>query len=613
MRLMRTGAAVVAALTLAATAAACSSSGSSGSGGKGGLSSGKSATGKPVQGGTVTEAWSNATPNFIFPLPPATNTDGYNGNLTMLMWPYISYSGDGAQSAVNPKESLYSSIKFSNNNQTATMVLKSWNWSDGQPITSRDFSFVYNLLKYNYQNWNSYIPGQFPTDVTSVSTPDTHTVVMQLNKPTAPAFFVDDVLNLVPLLPQHAWDKSSDSQAVGDYDQTKAGAKAVYAYLQKAGSQISTFTTNPLWKVVDGPFQLSQFSSDGTTYSYVPNKHYSGTVPKLAKVINQAFTTSDAMMNALRSGNSVQVASLPLDDLSQLGELKSEGYSYTSVPIPGVASAMPNFYNAQVGTLLRQLYVRQAMEDLINRPQLVSKVYSGYADPGNGPVPLLSFKNWASPLEKSGGPYPYSPSNAVALLKAHGWKVVPNGVSTCQNPGTGANQCGAGVTAGEKLQFQLIYSSGSTTSDQENAAIVTSEEQAGIKLNLKPEPFDTMVGTIGLCTAASHAQNCGWQLAEFGYSPFGLYPADTGNFASGGNGNQGGYDDPQADKLINTTLENSDTSSFFAYEDYVAKQLPWLWLPLREGIVVYKSNLGGVAPLNPFSGGINPEDWYYTK
>jgi len=606
MRMIRPAAAIAAALTLSLAAAACSSS-SKGSG------SNTGATGAPTHGGTVTIAWQNAQPNFVFPLPPATNTDGYNVNLWSEMWPTVTFAGDGAQSAVNPKESLFSSLTFSNNNQTATMVLKNWNWSDGTPVTSRDFSFVYNLLKADYTNWNDYIPGQFPTDVTAVSTPDTHTVVMTLNKPTAPAWFEDFVLNNVPLLPQHAWDKTSDSQAVGNYDQTTAGAKAVYSYLQKEGSQISTFTTNPLWKVVDGPFTLSQFSSDGSTYTYVPNKHYSGTVPYLSKVVNQSFTSSDSMINALRSGSSVQVAPIPLDDVSQLGELKADGYSSTAVATPGVSGIEPNLYNAQVGAVFRQLYVRQAIEDLIDRPQIVSKVYGGYADPANGPVPVLAFPNWASPLEKSGGPYPYSPSAATALLKAHGWKVMPNGVSTCQSAGTGPTQCGAGIAAGQQLQFQLIYGSGTTTTDQMNATIAASEEQAGIKLNLKPEPFNTMVGTIGTCTAASHSQDCGWQLAEYGYSPYGLYPADDGNFIAGGTSNSGGYDDPEANSLINTTLQNSATTSFFAYEDYIAKQLPWLWTPLREDLEVYKSNLGGIAPMNPFSGGINPQDWYYVK
>jgi peptide/nickel transport system substrate-binding protein len=605
MRLIHRAAGVAAAAALAAAAAACSSStpGSSGS-----------ASGTPQQGGTVTQAWVAATPNFIFPYAPATNTDGYDVNLTVPLWPPVAFDGEGGQSVVNPQESLYSSLSYSNGNKTVTMTLKSWKWSDGAPVTSRDFTFTYNLLKANYQNWINYIPGTFPTDVASIVVKDAHTVVISLTQPTSPDFFAGDVLNNVQLIPQHAWDKESASGAVGSYDETTAGAKAVYGFLQKEGSQIATFTTNPLWKVVDGPWTLSQFSSDGTLYGYVPNKSYSGPdKPRLSTVANQSFTTDTALLDALRAGSSLQVAGLPLNDLNQAGELKAEGYSTTPVPIPGVSGIEPNFYNAQVGAVFRQLYIRQAMEELINRPQIVAKVYNGYADPGNGPVPVAAFPNWASPLEKSGGPYPYSPSAAVSALKAHGWKVVPGGVSTCQSPGPGPSQCGAGIAAGQRLAFQLAYSSGRATTDEQNAAVQSSEEQAGIALSLKPEPFNTLIGTTGVCTAKSHAQNCGWQLVEFGYDPYGLYPADNGNFATGGNSNYGGYSDPKADSLISATLQSSGTQAFFQYEDYVAQQLPWLWLPLREGLEVYKSNLGGFAPANPFSLGLNFETWFFTK
>jgi peptide/nickel transport system substrate-binding protein len=598
--------AMLAGLALTLGLAACSS------GGHG--SGGSAAGGKPKPGGTVTVAWADAQPNFIFPFPPATNTDGYDANLSEYLWPYLSYDGDGGQSAVDPAKSLYSSLKYSNGNKTVTMVLKNWKWSDGTPITSRDFTFTYNLLKTNYQNWINYIPGTFPTDVSSVSVSGQHTVVINLTVPTSPAFFADDVLNNVPLIPQHAWDKESVSGAVGNYDQTASGSKAVYAFLQKEGSQISTFTSNPLWKVVDGPWTLSTFNSDGSLYGYVPNKHYSGPdKPHLAKLLNQSFTSSTALIDALRAGSSVQVASLPLDDVSQLGQLKAAGYSSATRAIPGVAGMEPNFYNAQVGAVFQQLYIRQAMEELINRPQLVSKVYNGYADPGNGPVSVKAYPSWASPLEKSGGPYPYKPQAAVALLKAHGWKVVPNGVSTCARPGSGASQCGAGIKAGQKLEFQVLYGSGTDTTDEENAAVQSSETQAGIKLDLKAEPFNTLVGTVGECTAKSHAQNCGWQIVEFGYDEFLLYPADNGVFATGGAENLGGWSDPKTDSLITATLQGSSTTSFFQYEDYVARQLPFLWLPLRESLQLYKSNLAGVTPLNPFSGGENFSDWYYTK
>jgi peptide/nickel transport system substrate-binding protein len=401
---------------------------------------------------------------------------------------------------------------------------------------------------------------------------------------------------------------------VGNYDETTSGAKAVYAFLQKEGSDMTTFTTNPLWKVVDGPWTLSSFQSNGD-YSYVPNKNYSGTdKPILSKWVNTTFTSDAAELDTLRAGGALDVASLPLNDIKQVNILKSEGYSVASVPIPGVAEIVPNFYNASVGPILRQLYIRQAMEDLIDQSQIVSKIYNGYADPGNGPVPVSAFGTWASPVEKSGGPYPYNPSKAIALLKAHGWKVVPGGTSTCQSPGTGASGCGAGITAGEQLSLTLAYSSGRTTTEEQEAAIQSSEAQAGIKFNLKAEPFNTLVGSLGNCTASSHPNStCGWQLVDYGYDPYPLYPNGTGFFNTGGYNNQGGYASADMDNLINATEYGSSTQAFFQYEDYAAEQLPWLWVPLRDRLFVYTSKLAGITPLNPFSGGENPEVWYFTK
>ena len=192
-------------------------------------------------------------------------------------------------------------------------------------------------------------------------------------------------------------------------------------------------------------------------------------------MLNQSFTTDTADARRAALGK-LAARRRAAAQRPQAGEPAQGRAATRPLRCPSRASrgSSPNLYNAQVGAMLRQLYIRQAMEDLINRPQIVSKVYNGYADPGNGPVPVRRSRTWASPLEKSGGPYPYSPSAAVALLKAHGWKVVPGGVSTCQSPGTGPSQCGAGIAAGEQLAFQLAYSSGRATTDEQNAAIQSS-------------------------------------------------------------------------------------------------------------------------------------------
>jgi len=603
-------AAIGAVLAIAALVAACGGGGAA-TIGSGGL---KVATGPVVHGGTATMAWVAATPNFIFPLPPATNEDGYNANLTLGLWPSLAYIGDGGQSIVNPQESLFSSLRYSDADKVITMVLKPWKWSDGVPITSRDFTFTYDLLKAEYSDWINYVQGTFPTDVTGVLTPNAHTVVIDLNRSYNPAFYTDDVLSEIPLLPQHAWDKTSASGKVGNMDETTAGAKAVWGFLQTEGGDIATFASNPLWQVVDGPWKLAKFVSGDGYYAWVPNKNYSGPdKPLLSEYVAEPFTSDTAELDTLRSGISLDVAQLPLNDIGQLGTIESEGYSVAQQAVPGVAAIIPNLDNASVGPLLRQLYIRQALEDLIDRKQIVAKVYDGYADPGNGPVPLSSGQ-WVSPLEKTGGPYPYSPSAAIAVLKAHGLTVVPNGVSTCLRPGSGAADCGAGIRTGEPLALQLLYSSGSTPYDQQSAAIQSSEDLAGVKVTLKSEPFNTLTATVGTCTASKHpASTCGWQLVYFGYDLVSLYPSSDGFFDTGGVNNQGGYSNPEMDTLINETKYSSSASAFYAYEDYAARQLPWLWLPQETDINVYKSNLAGFTPVNPFSGSLNPEVWYYAK
>ena len=181
-------------------------------------------------------------------------------------------------------------------------------------------------------------------------------------------------------------------------------------------------------------------------------------------------------------------------------------------------------------------------------------------------------------------------------------------------PGTGAADCGAGVAAGQKLQFQLLYASGSAYFDQMNAAIQTSEAQDGIHIVLKSEPFNTLVATTGTCNAQSHPNSiCSWQLQQFGYEPYSVDPTGSGIFNTDGNNNYGGYQNPEMDQLINATEYGSDPSAFFSYEDFAAQQLPWLWLPNQTTVYVYKKNLAGFTPASPFDFTLNPEVWYYVK
>ena len=75
----------------------------------------------------------------------------------------------------------------------------------------------------------------------------------------------------------------------------------------------------------------------------------------------------------------------------------------------------------------------------------------------------------------------------------------------------------------------------------------------------------------------------------------------------------GSYSDPTNTKNIEATLNSNNPSVFFTYENYLAKQLPWLWMPTPPyQLTMIKTNLKGVAPQNGYLR-LTPEDYYFTK
>ena len=106
----------------------------------------------------------------------------------------------------------------------------------------------------------------------------------------------------------------------------------------------------------------------------------------------------------------------------------------------------PNFDNPTNGYVLRQLYVRQALEYVMDQPGIDKAIYGGYAVPTPGPIPTLTMSQWVPKIETENGgqgPYPFSIPKAKALLASHGWSEV-GGVMTCGDP----SRCGTGINNG---------------------------------------------------------------------------------------------------------------------------------------------------------------------
>jgi peptide/nickel transport system substrate-binding protein len=603
-RSLRRGLAVaaVAAATLIATA--CSSSGGASG----------SATGKAVAGGTATYAeLPGSSPNYIFPMLTAAYYSVSNiEQFQRLSFRSLYWIGNGkGQPVVDPSMSLAALPVYSKNNSVVTITLGNYKWSDGKPVTTRDVAFWINLLKANKSSFAAYIPGEFPDNLKSYKIENAKTIMLTLNGSYNPTWFTYDQLSQITPLPTQVMDKTSASGKVGDYDQTTAGAKAVFNFLTAQAKDIATYGTNPLWKTVDGPWTLTNYQSGGYA-KFEANPAYAGpTKPKLKYFVEQPYTTDTAELNVLRSGSTIDYGYLPPQESSQSGVLASQGYTTSPWLGWGTTFFLMNFNNPKTGPLIAQTYLRQAMQSLIDQNSFLSGPLKGYGTTNYGPVPVKPSNPYSDSYEAKGA-WPYSPSTAVKMLKANGWTVTPNGVSTCASPGTGAGQCGKGIAAGTKLSFSLDYASGNEVVSQQMQALKSDFSKAGIQVNLSAQPFNSIVSLLTPCTPAQ--SSCSWEMLNYGGGwTYGVDPYPTGDqlFETGSGSNSSNYSSPQTDKLIQATVHGQ--VNLTQYEDYLAQQVPVLWMPQPDYQISEISNkLQGTGPQSPIES-LTPENWYFTQ
>ncbi|HEX3925661.1 MAG TPA: ABC transporter substrate-binding protein, partial [Streptosporangiaceae bacterium] len=554
-----------------------------------------------------------------------TNTS----DLQTLLYLPLYWYGDRGSTSVNDRLSIGNPPVFSDGGRVVTITLKHYVWSDGETVSARDVGFWINLLKANKANWANYVPGGFPDNVVSWRAVNPATVQLRLNGSYNPFWFTYNELSQITPLPI-AWDRTSLSSpapspaAAHLPDTTPAGAKSVYDFLNGQATRIAGYASSPIWSVVDGPWKLTSLTSDGTT-TFVPNPRYSGPArPHLAKFVELPFTSAAAEFSVLRagpaaggpgtSGQQVSVGYVPANDLPQQPRLQGQGYQLSKDLPFGFDYFEPNFNNPKVGPILRQLYFRQAFQHLVDQTGWIHAYYDGLAAPTYSPVPAQPPNPYAN-ARASVNPYPFSVPAARSLLAAHGWKIVPNGVSTCARPGPAASECGAGVKAGQPLSFTLMYPSGLPYTEGAMTDLQSVAKQVGIEISLDEQTAATVTATIEPCASSSPA--CDWELGNYGsawlFQPD-HYPTGDEIFQTGALGNVNNYSDPAIDKLIGATTRapaGQAQAALSAYADAVRLALPDFWQPSPGTLITVQSNLHGVVP-NAY-GFINPEEWYFTK
>jgi peptide/nickel transport system substrate-binding protein len=596
-----------------------------------GTSTNATVTGKAVNGGTVYYALpANVTPNFIFPFSPSgyftiVNTD----SLQYLMYRPLYWWGTSGKPYLDPNLSLALPPVYKG--QTVTITLKKgWTWSNGDPITAQNIMFWMNMMQADAKDdWGGYVPGGIPDNVTNVHAVGTNQVVMTVTKKFSPTWFTANELSQITPMPE-AWDMTGQNTK-SDCSTKASDCTAVFNYLYNLAKDTRTWTTSPLWKIVDGAWQLTNYDAGTLTFNYNPK--YSGPVPSdhIAKFVEVPFTTEQAEYNVLQGGGGSGQAKLDVGYLptvnapvpapgAKVGQNPVAGYKMQPVYTWGLNYIPYNFSHSDAQlAVIKQTYIRQALQLLINQSAIVQGALHGYGKPTDGPVGDTPPTDYLSPRLKKGDPFPYSVQGASSLLTRHGWTVHPGMVTVCTSPGDSSSECGPGIKSGTQLSFTMLYASGNAWVEAAMLQLQSNAANVGIKFTLIPKSFDDVLAVVENLVKGCPATGCPWELANWGegwsYVPDYL-PTGDELFETDSAGNLGHYSDHRDDQLIQQSVQTSSQAAtikaMWRWEDYLVTKVPVMYEPQAPAALVETINNLHIGVLNPTLA-LAPETWYFTQ
>ncbi len=352
----------------------------------------------------------------------------------------------------------------SEDGMTITMHLKDGlAWSDGEPFTSDDFVFTWQM----YMADSNAVATRYPYEefVKNVTASDPKTVVVELGKPFAgwqASLFVNP--NGGTIIPKHILEPVfKEKGTIDDADWNRAPTVGI------------------------GPFAFKEWES-GSHLSFVRNPTYYGTSPKIDEVFFRIVPDDAAQVAALKTGDAdigTFISNTDVPDLKSGGvgiETVSSGYNETMFLNMRPDSAHPAMLDVNV---------RKALAMGFNREQISQDLLFGLTQPA---ATFWDGSAWVNPEIK---PYAYDPEQAKTLLDEAGW-VDSNGDGTRDKDG-------------KELVLRYITTTRPVRMDTQ-AVVQQQLQEIGIGIELGNFESDIFFGSYaesGPC-AVGEADICQW-------------------------------------------------------------------------------------------------------
>jgi peptide/nickel transport system substrate-binding protein len=281
-------------------------------------------------------------------------------------------------------------------------------WSDGQPATSEDARYTFQLVLDSPNTKRTYLGQGYlepylldAAGVTKVTAPDPETLVVTTSTPNTLI-----LQSYVPILPKHIWSKYTIDQ-IGDPEGK--------GYFKNEPPVVGT-----------GPYQATEWVP-GDHITFTRNPNYWGTQKGFEdEIILQHFAASDTMVQALKTGEIDYVRGVLAD---QFNALKSEpniktvagvanGYSELSFNTGGNKKG----YGGSTSALSDPAF-RDALGYAVDQQKLVDSTLGGYGTPGSTIIPPYQSR-WHVDPDK---PRKFDIEEAKRRLDAAGYKLDANG------------------------------------------------------------------------------------------------------------------------------------------------------------------------------------------
>ncbi len=525
------------------------------------------------------------SPNWWFPIESSTTYSDYNSEMSNMMYEHLI--DISRTDSVDYSRSLASGVTWNSSGTVYTITLnKKWKWSNGTPVTSADVVWTMQLMMYlsgssSPWEYGGAGIGGLPVRWKSVVPDGPEKVIVTLNEPSNPQWFLHNGLGQVVPVPKATWD--------------------IHKNMANEANFLKSVANSPqdsYYSVVDGAFKYDAAASkpDNEYWTFVPNPSYDGHKATISKVIYEYESSSAAQFAALET-DKINVGYLSPSLWNSKAKLKGDKFSTTY--LFGFSYMEPNLdpkAPGHIADLVGHAYERQALEMGIDQAAMNSSFYHGYGVSEDSPIPSEPKTVFDDPSIKNIGAY--NPKAGEKLLEKHGWHLV-HGVMTSPQ--------------GYPFKFTLDYTSGSDTMTDEAELMKQDWASEGIDVTLESQPFDTLISDN------DQTNQTNWQMVWFGdwtYQPD-YYPTGGGLFKTGSGSNFNDYNNKTMNTLINNTYapgtSSQITAAMDAYQAYAAKDYPVIWLPWNPAF-----NEGGVAVhgvnkwFNPITDTNSPNRWTIT-